>query len=266
MKFRTPSLPKVLTVGLGLFATKGLALAHFLVLLPDSDVKEHSRQIHLWTEFTHPAEGGPTMHYQIEKSGAFIGGKIYPLHWKKEYVPALPGSNIKVEKYETTFTVFRPGVYQFFVEQKPYFEPAEEQFIQQIAKVYVDTFGLEEGWQQPIGLKVEIVPLTRPFGLWEGNTFKGQVLINGKPAPNVRVEIEYYNDKHVKYPNDALITQVVKTDANGYFVYTVPWSGWWGFSAITDGGTYKNPQDGKEYPLELDAVLWIYAYPKPFDR
>jgi len=247
---------KLLTAA-AVFALQGIASAHFLMLIPDSDVKEHSRVIHLWTEFTHPAEGGPTMHYQIEKSGAFIGGRVFPLHWKKELVPAMPGSDEMVEKYETTFTVFRPGVYQFFVEQKPYYEPAEEKYIQQIAKVYVETFGLEEGWQKPVGLRVEIVPLTRPFGLWEGNTFKGRVLINGKPAPNVRVEIEYYNKNRVRYPNDALITQVVRTDDQGYFVYTVPWSGWWGFSAITDGGTYK----GK--PLELDAVLWIYAYPKP---
>jgi cobalt/nickel transport protein len=244
-------------------ALQGVASAHFLLLIPDSDIKEHSRIIRLQTEFTHPAEGGPAMHYQIEKSGAFVGGKIYPLKWKKELIPALPGGDKMVEKYETTFRVFRPGVYQFFVKQKPYFEPAEEKFIQQIAKVYVDTFNLEEGWDKPVGLKVEIVPITRPFGLWEGNTFKGRVLINGKPAANVDVEVEYYNTKGYKYPKEALITQVVKTDDQGYFVYTVPWSGWWGFSAITDGGTLKNPADGKEYPLELDAVLWIYAYPKP---
>ncbi len=246
-----------LTAAVAIFALQGVASAHFLMLIPDSDVKEHSRTVHLWTEFTHPAEGGPTMYYQIEKSGAFVGGKVFPLKWKKEPVPAMSGSSKMVEKYETTFTIFRPGVYQFFVWQKPYYEPSEEQYIQQIAKVYVEAFGLEKGWRKPIGLPVEIVPVTRPFGLWEGNTFKARVYVNGKPAPNVRVEIEYYNKNHVEYPNDALITQVVRTDDRGYFVYSIPWSGWWGFSAITDGGTYK----GK--PLELDGVVWVYAYPKP---
>ena len=230
--------------------------AHFLLLIPESDVVK-KRTVEVLTEFTHPAEGGPSMHYQIEKSGVFVAGKVYPIKWKKFYIPACEGCSEKVEAYKGTFRVFRPGVYQIFVKQEPYYEPHEGQYIQQIAKVYVDTFGLEEGWQKPIGLEVEIVPLTRPFGLWEGNTFVGRVYKNGKPLPHARVEVEYYNRQRVKYPNETLYTQVVETDDEGYFYYTVPWSGWWGFSAITDGGTYK----GK--PLELDAVLWIYAYPKP---
>ena len=236
--------------------------AHFLVIIPDSDVKE-SPTLHVETEFTHPAEGFPSMHYQIEKSGVFINGKLYPIRWHKSYISAAPNSDIKVEKYWADIKIFRPGVYQIFVQQKPYFEPAEGQFIQQIAKVYVDAYGLEAGWNQPIGLKIEIVPLTRPFGLWEGNTFVGQVLKNGKPLKHARVEIEYYNKEGLKYPNDSLYTQVVETDDSGIFIYTPPWSGWWGFSAISEGGEIKNPQDGQLYPLELDAVLWIYAYPKP---
>lgn len=35
-----------------------------------------------------------------------------------------------------------------------------------------------------------------------------------------------------------------------------------GFSALGDGGIIKG-LDGKEYPLELDAVIWVKAYPKP---
>jgi len=242
--------------------TVGLSFAHFLVVKPESDAVRKPF-VEVETEFTHPAEGYPSMHYQIERSGVFVNGRIYPIRWKLGYIPAEPGSSEMVEKYTADIRLHGPGVYQIFVEQKPYFEPTEEQFIQQIAKVYVSAFGWEEGWNRPIGLKVEIVPLTRPFGLWEGNTFVGMVLKDGKPLPNARVEVEYLNTKHVKYPNELLYTQVVHTDKNGIFVYTVPWSGWWGFSAITHSGEIKNPSDGKEYPLELDAVLWIYAYPKP---
>ncbi len=245
-----------------LLLTVGMSFAHFLVVKPDSDIVRKP-VIKVESEFTHPAEGYPAMHYQIERSGVFVNGRIYPIEWQKRYIPAEPGSDLKVEEYTATIRLHGPGVYQIFVEQKPYFEPTEEQFIQQIAKVYVSAFGWEEGWRKPIGLPVEIVPLTRPFGLWEGNTFVGQVLKNGKPVPYARVEIEYYNSKGVKYPNELLYTQVVKTDQNGVFIYTVPWSGWWGFAAITHSGEVKNPSDGKEYPLELDAVVWIYAYPKP---
>jgi len=38
---------------------------------------------------------------------------------------------------------------------------------------------MEEGWDQPLGLKAEILPLTRPYGLWAGNTFCGKALFNG---------------------------------------------------------------------------------------
>ena len=245
-----------------LLLTVGMSFAHFLVVKPDSDIVRKP-VIKVESEFTHPAEGYPAMHYQIERSGVFVNGRIYPIEWQKRYIPAEPGSDLKVEEYTAAIRLHGPGVYQIFVEQKPYFEPTEGQFIQQIAKVYVSAFGWEEGWRKPIGLPVEIVPLTRPFGLWEGNTFVGQVLKNGKPVPYARVEIEYYNSQGVKYPNELLYTQVVKTDQNGIFIYTVPWSGWWGFSAITEGGEIKNPSDGKKYPLELDAVVWIYAYPKP---
>ena len=126
----------------------------------------------------------------------------------------------------------------------------------------VNAFGAEEGWDETVGLPAEIIPLTRPYGIWEGNTFRGLVLINGKPAPNLEVEVEYYNkDGKAHAPKDPFVTQVIKTDKNGIFTYTIPWAGWWGFSALGDGGTLK--KDGKSYPVELDAVIWIKAYPRP---
>lgn len=238
------------------FAGLSLAHAHFVTLIPESDTVRKPT-VKVETLFTHPAEGYPAMHYQIEKSALFKNGKEYPLKWSVEYIPVQPGSDQKVEKYVSKVRLHGPGIYQIVVWQKPYYEPAEGVYIKQIAKVYISAFGWEEGWDKPIGAKVEIVPLTRPFGIWEGNTFVGRVLKDGKPLKGARVEIEYYNTEGVKYPNETLYTQVVKTDENGVFVYTLPWSGWWGFSVITEGGEYNG------HPLELDGVLWIYAYPKP---
>ncbi len=247
----------------GIFLTASVAQAHFVLLKPNTDILEEGKRIVcLKTWFTHPMEGGPNMDYHIIDSGVVINGKKYKLKWKEELIPALKGSKKKVPLYKTRFKIRRPGVYQFYVDPEPYFEPAEQKFIKQIAKVYVEAFGMEDGWDQPIGLKAEIVPLTRPFGIWEGNTFRGRVFINGKPAANIDVEVEYYNKRGVKVPADPFITQVVKTDENGYFEYTIPWAGWWGFSALGDGGKLRY-KDGKEYPVELDAVLWIKAYPKP---
>jgi cobalt/nickel transport protein len=248
-----------------LLAMSTTAQAHFIVLKPSSDIVEgNKRVIKLETKFTHPMEGGPNMEYKIVDSGAYLNGKKYKIDWKEHLIPAMKGSDKKVSMYTAIFKIRRPGVYQFYVDPTPYFEPAEGKFIKQITKVYVEAFGLEDGWDEPIGLKAEIVPLTRPFGIWEGNTFRGRVFINGKPAPNIDVEVEYLNTKGVEVPADPFVTQVIKTDENGYFEYTIPWAGWWGFSAIGEGGMKKH-KDGKKYPVELDAVIWVKAYPKPHD-
>ncbi len=255
-------MKKVLYCATTLLLLSGAAQAHFILLRPSTDIVElPQREIKIETKFTHPMEGGPNMDYHIKRSGAFIDGKVYPIKWKKIMIPAEKGSKKRVPMYIATFRLKRPGVYQIFVDPKPYFEPAEGRFIKQITKVYVEAYGLENGWNRRIGLKAEVVPLTRPFGIWEGNTVRARVYINGKPAANARVEIEYLNTRHIRVPADAFITQVVRTDSQGYFTYTIPWAGWWGFSVIGYGG--KREHKGKLYPVELDAVMWVKAYPKP---
>ena len=47
----------------------------------------------------------------------------------------------------------------------------EDCFIIHYTKTVVAAFGEEENWGQPLGLKTEIVPLTRPFANYTGNVF-----------------------------------------------------------------------------------------------
>ena len=147
----------------------------------------------------------------------------------------------------------------FFVEPAPYWEPAEEKFIVHYTKVVVNGFGLEEGWDDEVGLKTEIVPLTRPYGLYTGNVFQGIVKVNGKPVPFTKVEVEYYNkDGKLTAEADPLITQVIKADANGVFTYAMPRAGWWGFAALNED---EKPMihDGKKYPVEIGALIWVHT-------
>ena len=110
----------------------------------------------------------------------------------------------------------KPGTYQFVMEPKPYWEPAEDCFIIHYIKTVVAAFGGEDGWDEPAGLKTEIVPLTRPFGNYAGNVFQGRVLLDGKPVPGAEVEVEFYNrDGKYEAPNDYMITQVIRTDTDG---------------------------------------------------
>ncbi|PLX39850.1 MAG: DUF4198 domain-containing protein, partial [Deltaproteobacteria bacterium] len=149
-----------------------------------------------------------------------------------------------------------PGDQIFIVEPAPYWEPAEEAFIIHLTKVVVGALGLEVGWDEPAGAKVEILPLTRPYGLWTGNIFTGVVMKDGKPLPSAEVEVEYLNEDGITPPSDSYITQVVKADEGGVFSYAMPREGWWGFAALVEGDK-KLEHEGKMYPVEIGGVIWV---------
>jgi cobalt/nickel transport protein len=160
--------------------------------------------------------------------------------------------------WSSQYTFRKPGVYIFYVDPEPYWEPAEDTFIIHYTKVVVPAFGDEEGWDKEVGQKIEIVPLTRPFGLYAGNVFQGIVKVDGKPLPYGEVEIEFYNrESKVEAPTEYMATQVVKTDGNGVFTYAAPRAGWWGFAALTTA-SFKLKKDGKDKPVEIGGVIWVY--------
>ena len=117
----------------------------------------------------------------------------------------------------------------------------------------VAAYGYDADWDDPIGLKTEIVPLSRPFGLYAGNVFQGVVVLKGEPVPYAEVEVEYFNvEGRFSAPTDYMVTQTIKADSSGVFIYAVPKAGWWGFAAInTDDRQIK----GKD--VEIGAVLWV---------
>jgi cobalt/nickel transport protein len=224
------------------------------MIIPSDDIisKQDKKEVMLKVQFIHPFEG----HYMnIEMPNTF--GALFA-EKKEDLLPALKKKAVKGHTtWEASFKIKQPGDYIFFVEPAPYWEPAEEAFIIHYTKVVVNALGLEEGWDAEIGLKTEIVPLTRPYGLWSGNVFQGIVKVDSKPVPYAEVEVEYYNeDGKVKSPADPYITQVIKADENGVFTYAMPKAGWWGFAALNTAD-YKLKHDGKEYPVEIGAVLWV---------
>ena len=42
----------------------------------------------------------------------------------------------------------------------------------------------------------------------------------------------------------------------GEFSFAMPLEGWWGFAALIDDDQ-KIKHEGKEYPVELGAVIWV---------
>lgn len=229
-----------------------VAWGHFGVVIPsNSTIDEPSQAKEKITyKFTHPFEGMMMSLDKPVEAGVFVGGK-------KELISNLSEKKDgKMSYYEAQYNIKEPGIYQFYMDPKPYFEPAENIFIRHITKTIVNAYGYGEGWDEPIGLKTEIIPLTRPYGLYKGNIFSGKVLYKGKPAKNRIVEVEYLNSKSLKAPGEDYITQEVKTNELGEFSFAMPLAGWWGFSALNeDDETIK--KDGKEYPVEIGAVIWV---------
>ena len=234
-----------------LILTTLYANAHFLTFMSSTDNIFDKKQIKVNFDisFIHPFEQTGMV---MEKPEVFVNSKNNKLNLSET-------TKLGHKSWNSSYDIKTPGVYKFYVQPQPYFEPAEEKFISHVPKLIISSFGLEDGWDEPIGLKYEIVPLTKPFALYAGNLFQGKVLHNGKAAANTEVEVELYNEFGLKAPSDAHITQVVKTDDNGVFSFVMNHKGWWGFAALIEEGKLKH-NDGKMYPVENGALIWVKAY------
>jgi cobalt/nickel transport protein len=235
----------------------GLAWSHFGMLIPSDTMvmQGDSRTITLTLSFSHPFE---MVGMDLDKPKAF---NVLTGVKKTDLLGSLEASQVMGHQaWKTAYAVKRPGVYMFYMEPQPYWEPAEDAFIIHFTKTVVTAFGDDEGWDAEIGLKTEIVPLSKPFGLYTGNVFQGIVKLEGKPVPLAEVEVEYYNiDKKYTAPTDYMITQTIKADGSGVFTYAAPVSGWWGFAAL-NSASYKLPHQGQEKDVELGAVIWVYFH------
>lgn len=238
-----------------LFSFNVVAHAHFQEVIPSqsSVTQDGPRDVTVDLCFTHPMAGGPVMEMaKPVRFGVMVRGQQIDL-----LESLAPVKRQDKTAYRSQYQVAQPGAHTFFVEPAPYFESGESTWIIHYTKVCVDAFGSTGGWKDLVGFPVEIRPLTRPMGLWTGNTFRGEVLQDGKPVPYATVEVEYRNeDGSIEPPSSAFETQSLLTDANGTFSYTAPRAGWWGFAALIVGEDRPAP-DGEPAGVELGALVWL---------
>lgn len=243
-----------ITLIISIFCMAKLAWSHFGVIIPSDDIisPKDSKKITLEVKFMHPFEWQLMNMEKPKRFNLMVNDKNYDL------LSELKQKKIKnFSAWEAVYEIKEPGTHIFYFEPAPYWEPAEGKFIIHYTKVIVSALGKEDGWDKEIGLKTEIIPLTRPFGLWAGNVFQGIVKVDSKPVPYAEVEVEFYNsNSKIKAPDDSFITQVVRADSNGVFTYAMPKAGWWGFSAVNIAD-YTLKYQGKDYPVEIGAVLWV---------
>ena len=230
------------------------AAAHYGMIIPSDPMlsQEDGRSVDLTISFSHPfEEDGMT----LERPEAFT---VTHEGETTDLLGDLSEATVMGEAgYTLTYDVERPGTHVFAMTPVPYWEPAEDAFIQHFTKTYVSAYGDDEGWDTELGLRTEIVPLAKPFAQWAGNVFQGIVKLEGEPVPYAEVEVEFYNEgQTATAPSDLMITQTIKADADGVFTYAAPAPGWWGFAALNTAPETM-AFEGEDKAVELGAVIWV---------
>ncbi|MEA1051844.1 DUF4198 domain-containing protein [Lamprobacter modestohalophilus] len=260
--------PVLLSAATGMtlaMALAGNAQAHFQLLYTPEVLLDKPGDIPLALIFGHPMENSHSMDMgQPEEFFVVFKGEKTDLIDSLEAVEWQGPGDEPADAYKATYKIQRNGDYLFGLVPAPYMEGAEDVYIQQITKTIVNKGAMPTGWNEPLGLPTEIVPLNKPYQVFAGSTFTGQLLSEGKPAAGVECEIEYINSEidlgSNSFSKETLgpvpSTAVVAiTDDNGLFTFGIPRPGVWGFACLGSGP--EKEYEGKE--LSQDAVLWINA-------
>ncbi|WP_068113264.1 DUF4198 domain-containing protein [Tropicimonas marinistellae] len=250
---------------LSAIAISAPAMAHFqLVYGPDVNV-ERPGEMPLKLIFWHPFENGYAMDmgqpeeffYVLKGEKTDISESLTPITFK--------GASNESAAFEGVLPVKRNGDYIVGLVPAPYYEESEDIYIQQLTKTFINKGGIPTGWNEPVGMKTEFVPLNKPYNVISGSTFSAQLLSDGQPLAGAEVEIEFMAaepDMETNMPGDVTAEPmpggalVAMTDANGIFSFGIPKAGFWGFAALGSGPDTEF--DGKE--LSQDAVIWIKAF------
>ncbi|SLN12893.1 Nickel uptake substrate-specific transmembrane region [Roseivivax jejudonensis] len=231
------------------------ASSHYGMVIPSDNMvdQEDGRSVSLTLSFSHPFEGDGMVLDEPVSFGVTHEGETTDLLGllQEAEVMGQPG-------FVLDYPLEAPGTHAFAMEPQPYWEPGEDSFIIHYTKTYVSAYGEDGGWDAELGLRTEIVPVSKPFALWTGNAFQGVVMLDGEPVPHSDVEIEYYNeDGAAVAPSELMITQTVKADENGVFTYVAPRGGWWGFAALNTAPETME-HEGEDKAVELGAVVWVH--------
>jgi cobalt/nickel transport protein len=232
-----------------LLCTTATSVAHYNMLLPDKAWAQKGEKVTFTYQFGHPFEHEL---FDAPKPASLLvllpSGKHAVLDVEKTLRKIeRPGADGKrVTCWQFDYTPAERGDH-VFVLKTPTIKHGEDHAVEDLVKVvlHVQT---QNGWDhglkglpREIGVDLDLVPLTRPYGLYAGMAFSARVERYPyqpigppmSPTSGLRVEVEQYNEKTPKaLPPDELVTFHTKTGGDGSFVATLPASGWWGITAI----------------------------------
>lgn len=235
------------------------APAHYNMLLPDRAAAKKGEEVVFTYQWGHPFE------HQLFEAPAPLSvtvrapdGKSTALTRMLEKVELDAGGGKKVSGYRFRFTPEQRGDYLFVLRTHPIWMEEDGEFLQDTVKVVLHVQA-QKGWDAASGsFGVEVLPLTRPYGLQAGMAFQALVQTGSELLPRTLVEVERYNAKPPRsLPPDELITRTVRTDAKGTVVTTLADAGWWCLSAAVAAG--NRDHEGKKYPVRERSILWVHV-------
>lgn len=234
------------------------AWGHFGILVPEQPTARRGERVELRYSTGHPFECELADTPAPNKVQVILPDGKTRAEVKVEPRQVEDSGGGKVTVQVLTFTPAERGDHWVVVTGPLHFDEHAGGFVQDELKVLVRVQA-QRGWDHPTQQAVELLPLTRPYGLKPGFAFKARALMHGKPLADTQVEIEKLNPTPpAEIPDDdALVTQVARTDSHGYVVCTLDESGWWGLMITTQDGS--KDREGKTWPVLRRGILWVHV-------
>lgn len=238
------------------------AFGHFPMLIHDAPFAEVNQVVNLMFAVGHPYEQEYADAPKPEKVVA-----IEPSGTVTELSESLVEGthtvdNVTAKVWNLAYKADHSGDTVIALDSEPEFR-LNNVLYQEYLKIFVHAEE-SEGWQHRTGQPLEIVPLTRPYGLEEGFVFTGRLMKGDEPVSGAEIEIEQFLTRVPRVedlPPEPLITKVVVTDPNGVFSHTLPNPGWWICAAHVEN-LGEVTRDGQTYTLSPLAGIWIHVEEK----
>ena len=256
------ALKYLFIIGL-ILCSAGMASAHFTMVLPSDDeasvydvspedfIADLGEEKTVYIIWGHPYEH---ILFDLEPAPTVTvykpDGSVEELEISQISVPGQDeeGNDGEFVAYKAAFTVDQMG--DSIVAVK--YVSEEEELIDYTKAIIHCGEEVWEGWDAAVGQETEVVPYVRPYGMEEGFVFSGKALYEGEALADSIVEIEKYHtleagreiveDAEALFPYDApmVFTRQVKSDADGYFAYTLDEPGIWYVGATKENeGEYS---------------------------
>jgi cobalt/nickel transport protein len=232
------------------------AFAHFPILLHDAPLGATNGPVTVTFATGHPFELAMEPAPRPERLAA-VDARGRATNLTAALQPVLFRGDTNAGAWQARFEPTRGDTW-LVLDSAPGVDREQKTVYREFVKTCVHR-GRQEGWERRTGQPLEIVPLTRPYGLRPGMVFSGRLLRGDAAVAGAEVYAERLSDRPPApgtLPPEPLITFAVRTDADGRFVLALPDPGWWVVGAyVEDLGT--EPHAGERYRLEGFAGLWL---------